>query len=107
MGLNSISESRVRDNIKDYLLSLAKLGQCWFLKVLGNGMQKGGVPDYLICYKGRFVAVELKKPVDSYGLSGRQRIELNKIERAGGVIGREITSVEELKDIIKSLDELI
>lgn len=104
MVSNNISENKVRDKIKDYLTNLSRTGNCWFFKVLGNAMQKGGVPDYIICYKGHFLGIELKKPVDSYGLDGRQKIELSKIKRAGGIIGRGITSVEELDEIIKSLD---
>lgn len=33
---------------------------CWFFKVSGSACQTPGVPDLVICWRGRFVAVELK-----------------------------------------------
>lgn len=94
-----MTESQLRDKCAKYLKSVNNL---WFMKVYGNGVQKGGVPDFLICYKGRFIGVELKKPVDSYGITDRQRIELKKIKLAGG-LGYSIVSVEELKEIIENI----
>lgn len=56
----------------------------WFLNVHGSGIQTGGVPDLLICRKGKFVAVELKRPDGKGKLHPRQRAQINRILRAGG-----------------------
>lgn len=54
----------------------------WWVKFLGCGMTRAGVPDLLCCVNGRFVAVELKaakgKP------SELQVRELQRIRKAGG-----------------------
>lgn len=34
----------------------------WWVKVHGGPMQRAGVPDLLVCYGGRFLAVEVKVP---------------------------------------------
>lgn len=58
----------------------------WALKVHGGPHQRAGVPDFLICYRGFFIAVELKSPEEPRPEpSPLQRIELAAIERAGGL----------------------
>lgn len=54
----------------------------WWLKVHGNPIQRAGVPDLLICWYGRFVGIEVKRP-------GRDPTRLQEhvmswIRRAGG-----------------------
>lgn len=95
----NISESALRDKCSKYLKTVPDL---WFFKVYGNGVQKGGVADFIICYKGKFIAIELKKPKDSYGITDRQRIELKKIKFAGG-IAYAINSLDDLKLILDNI----
>lgn len=57
---------------------------CWGYKVHGGAEQGAGLPDIICCYRGRFVAVECKRP--SGGRTSKlQELELRKIESAGGV----------------------
>ena len=49
-------EKKFELNVRRYLDSIG----AWHLKTISNGMQRAGIPDLLICYKGRFIAVELK-----------------------------------------------
>lgn len=75
-----MAEEKIFENrIKAYL----KNKGAWFIKYWGGGkFTKAGIPDLLICYKGRFIAVEVKaangKPSDL------QLYHLKKIEEAGG-----------------------
>lgn len=52
------------------------------MKTWSNGVQRSGVPDLLVCCKGKFIGVELKatngKP------SALQLWNLRKIEESGG-----------------------
>ena len=58
--------------------------QCgWFLKVWGGGMQKGGIPDVLMCVNGLFIAVELKG--DSGKPSDLQRMNTARINQSNGI----------------------
>ena len=54
----------------------------WVYKVHGGPLGSAGVPDLLVCYKGRFVAVEVKIP--SGRVSPRQRLVIREIVAAGG-----------------------
>lgn len=56
---------------------------CWFFKVSGSACQTPGVPDLVICWKGKFVAVELKSPI-GYARDV-QLATIDKIIKAGGV----------------------
>lgn len=62
----------------------------WVLKVHGNGYQRVGIPDLLVCVAGRLVGLEVKhqKPGESVEhLLGRvravQAAEIDKLRRAG------------------------
>ena len=57
----------------------------WYLKVHGDPMQKRGVPDFLLCINGKFVAIEFK--IFRYGLkiTPLQEHEIDKIHKAGGI----------------------
>lgn len=71
----------------------------------GNAFERRGRPDLLICYRGRFVGVELKKgPGDSP--TPLQKKHLREIRESGG-IGVWLTSLEELKDLLSSIDSKI
>ena len=61
---------------------LLKLRGCWVLKTFSNGIQRAGVPDLLICCKGKFYGVELK--AEKGRVSRLQEHELKLIEEAGG-----------------------
>lgn len=83
----------------------------WYLKVHGNGYQRGGIPDLLFCVKGRFVAVEMKhqKPGESLEhmrsrLHPLQKKELNSIAGAGGVAVLAWT-VDQVIDALRSAEE--
>lgn len=57
---------------------------CWGFKTHGGAEQGAGLPDVICCYRGRFIAVECKRPGGGR-LSQIQSHELKKISRAGGV----------------------
>ena len=47
---------------------------------------RAGVPDILLCYKGKFIALELKQ--QNKPLSALQAIKFKQITRAGGIAVR-------------------
>ena len=53
-----------------------------FMKNHGSGMSRAGEPDVFICYRGRFIAVELK---DKTELSEIQKFRLAAWKKAGAV----------------------
>lgn len=68
----------------------------------GNAWERRGRPDIYICYRGRFIGVELKKgPGDTP--TPLQLKHLREIEASGG-IGVWLTSLEQLKNLLSSID---
>jgi len=59
-----------------------------------------GWPDIVGCHRGRFLALEVKRPGGSYGATPLQAAELTKWARAGAIAGV-VTSVEETIEALK------
>ena len=62
---------------------LLKSRGAWVLKTWGGGLQRSGIPDLLICYKGKFMGIELK--AEKGRVSELQNRELKLIRDAGGM----------------------
>lgn len=71
-------EGKVKAKVKKVLKELG----AYYSMPIGGGFGNAGVPDFLICYKGRFIAIETKakggKP------TALQVKNLNEIAQAGG-----------------------
>ena len=72
-------ESAVKDAVKRLC---GKYGAYWYM-VVPSGFGRRGVPDFLICHKGRFLGLETKK-ADVTEPSPFQENELAAIAAAGG-----------------------
>ena len=64
----------------------------WWVKIHGGAFQATGIPDIIGCWKGRFVAIELKVPGESP--SGIQQEVMDLLFLAGARVGL-ATTVEE------------
>lgn len=92
-------ETSFAREVDKYLKSIPDL---WFLNVYGNAVQRAGVPDRIVCYKGKFIGIELKRP-DGKGVeSNRQKIEGIKIKRANGIYA----IADSLDDVRKILSDI-
>ena len=78
------AEKQFENKIKAYLKSKG----AWFVKYWagksydGKTYTKSGIPDLLVCYKGRFIAIEVK--ADNGHPTDLPLYNLRKIEAAGG-----------------------
>lgn len=76
----------------------------WFYKAPGGAFGRAGIPDYLCCINGLFVAIEVKS--DKGSLTTRQVYEIGKIKVASGIVvtifGKDENSLLELFSIIDS-----
>lgn len=79
----------------------------WAFKVVGSPYQMTGVPDLLFCINGLLVGCEVKhiKPGESVQHAREratqgQRVQIARINRAGGIAGV-VTSPEEALDLIE------
>ena len=92
-----MTEKDLVEQIRRYLNSVKDL---FFWKEHGGQFGTAGIPDIIVCYKGRFIGFECKQP-------GRkptrlQSITLRKIMLAGG-LGIVVTSLYQVKEVIESI----
>lgn len=92
-----MTEQTLVDNIKKYLDSVPNL---FYWKEHGGQFGTAGIPDIIVCYKGRFIAFECKR--NNGKLTILQKITLNKMLKAGG-IALVVTDVKQVKEVIENL----
>lgn len=83
--------------ISNYLKSITDL---FFWKEHGGQYGTAGIPDLIVCYKGKFIAFEGK--VGKNKPTPLQDATIKRILRAGGY-ALVVRSLEEVKDIIEAL----
>lgn len=72
-------EGKVKDKIKKIL----KAHNIYFAMPMGTGFGNAGVPDFLCCHKGKFLAIEAKADMHSK-ITALQLKQGEEIEAAGG-----------------------
>lgn len=73
-----MTEKQFQNKIINYL----KQHDIYHIKIWGGGFQRAGVPDLIICYEGRFIAVELKSEIGQ--ASELQMWNIDQIIKSGG-----------------------
>ena len=93
-----MNEAAITAAIQRYLKTVP---HCFFWKEFGGQYGTAGLPDIIVCYRGRFVAFEVKTP------SGRpsklQEITIAKIKAAKGEAFI-VRSVQEVRHILETLE---
>lgn len=92
-----MTEASLTDKIKQYLKSIDEL---FFWKEHGGQFGSSGIPDLIVCYRGRFIAFEVKS--DKGKTTILQEITIRKIIKAGGY-AMVVRSVEEVRAVIEAL----
>lgn len=72
------------------------------VKYHGGVYTEAGIPDVLCCYKGQFLAFELK--VKNNTTTKIQDFKIDRIRKAGG-IAEVIRSLDEVKEVIGGIDD--
>jgi hypothetical protein len=75
----STPESKVKAKIK----AILKEHEVYYVMPIGTGYGNAGVPDFLCCFKGRFLAIEAK--ANGGTTTALQDKNLRDIEVAGGI----------------------
>lgn len=91
-----MKEKSIENKIKAYLKTIDSL---FFFKEHGGLYGTAGVPDIICCYKGLFIAFEVK--TDDGKTTALQDATIKRIRKAGG-IAEIVRSVDEVKRIIES-----
>lgn len=100
----NISEAKVKKEMLEYIKGLEKQGIAFLIPFVESTTSRGGIPDIICCYRGIFCAFEVKKPIDSYGATERQKIIIRKIIKSGG-IAEVVDNVENVKTIFQQIDK--
>lgn len=92
-----MTEAAIIQAIRKYLSTIPEL---FFWKEHGGQYGTAGIPDLICCYRGFFVAIEVKTSTGR--LTKLQDLTLEDIRKAGGiaVVAR---SVDDTKQIFESL----
>lgn len=86
-----MKEQLIQRKIIQYLESI----DTYVVKVITS--TKAGVPDILACYKGMFIAIEVKTPETQKNVSELQKYNLARIQELGGhtLVAWSVEQVEE------------
>lgn len=94
-----VLESALQRRIIAYLRAQG----CYVFKVVGSPLQQRGTPDLLVCWQGRFLAIEIKAVRPDTGRAEKptplQLHEMAKVTAAGG----RAVVVESLEQVIELL----
>lgn len=90
-----------RDIVAAILRLLRKTPYCFAWKTHGGVYGTAGIPDVIVCYRGRFVAFEVKTPAGK--LTKLQENTITKIRNAKGQAFK-VTSAAEVAAILKQLE---
>lgn len=92
-----MKEKTITNQILKYLKSEP---ECFAFKEHGGIYGISGIPDVICCYKGKFMAFEVKTSQGK--LSKLQEITIKRINESGGMAFK-VTSLQEVKDILKGM----
>jgi hypothetical protein len=86
-------ESKAKAQIKTFLKSLT---DCFFFSPIGGPFATHGIPDIVVCLKGRFVGIEVKRPGNEQGTTPLQDLALQRITASGGLafVASNVTTVK-------------
>jgi hypothetical protein len=73
-------EGRVKDDVKKVL----KARDIWFFMPMQNGFGVVGIPDFICCWKGQFLAIETKAPGKRAQTTPNQERRIEEIKVHGG-----------------------
>lgn len=88
-----VSEKAIVDAIVKWL----RMQGAWVVKTHGSAFGHAGIPDLLVCWKGRFFAFEVKN--ENGKASDFQLRQIRLIRQAGGV-AHVVRSLDEVKGIL-------
>lgn len=88
-------EGRVKSDIRKWL----KARQIWYYMPVSNGMGVVGIPDFICCWNGRFLAIEAKAPGKRGNTTPNQDARIREIITAHGwaIVVDDTSQLDELE----------
>ena len=91
--------------VKAGIAKLLKAKGIWYFLPVSNGMGRHGIPDFICCHGGKFLAIEAKAPGKLANVSAQQEREINAIRVARG-IALVIDDPAKLDEYFKEIDHV-
>lgn len=91
-------EGKVKEAVRKFLRARG----VWFYQPVQNGMGRVGIPDFICCYKGIFIAIETKAPGKMHTVTANQQRVLDEIKEHGG-LSLVVDSVDSLAPVFDTL----
>lgn len=95
-----MNEAQLTTQIKNLL----KTKGAYCEKIFGGGFQSAGIPDIICCYKGWFIAIEVKSPTKKGRASDVQKVKVKNIRNSGG-IAFFTDNLQDVKSVLKYIDD--
>ena len=93
-----MNEAALIQKIRKYL---ATVPECFYWKEHGGQYGTAGIPDIIVCYKGRFIALEAKVGINMP--TKLQAATIDKIRQAGGTAAV-VRSVADVQAVISEME---
>jgi hypothetical protein len=93
--MSTTPEGRVKAAVK----RLLKARGVWFYCPMQNGMGVSGIPDFICCWEGRFLAIETKAPGRRNSTTANQKERIREIIDSRG-IAIVIDDVAQLQEVL-------
>jgi len=93
-------EGKVKKAVREFL----RAKDVWFYQPVQNGMGQVGIPDFVCCYRGTFIAIETKAPGKLSGVTPNQQRVIDAIKAHGG-LAVVVDSVDSLTPVFDILEE--
>lgn len=94
------TETQTKKEIAAYLDSLGE--KCWHTAFHNVGYGRKGIPDRIVCYRGFFFAIEVKRDEGATATAWQQR-EIDAIHKAQGY-ACVVWSVRQVRNVISQID---
>ena len=92
-----MTEQQIQNKIIKYLKTIS-----YVVKIISA--TKAGVLDVIVCYKGRFIAFEVKTPDEKTNVSDLQQHNINEIIKNGG-LAYIVWELNQVKEIIEGIEK--
>lgn len=92
-------EGKVKEAVRKFL----RTKSVWFYQPVQNGMGRVGIPDFVCCYRGTFIAIETKAPGKLGNVTPNQQRVIDEIKEHGG-LALVVDSVDSLEPVFAVLD---
>lgn len=90
--------------ISQRILKLLRAQGFFAYKVHGDEYTMSGLPDIIVCARGRFVGLETKTPDKRANVSAIQRLRHDQVREAGGAVFVVCSAQEALRRVLEVLE---